>query len=231
MAWKLYEMRILLVEDNLALAELLVARLQKRKIAADSTCTLEDASAYLHAGEYDALILDLGLPDGDGIDWLQSLPAERPPVLILTARGSLSERILGLDTGADDYLVKPAEVDEIAARLRAIVRRPGQREAVILSHGPVSLRPDTREVMIAGETVPLSVRETDLLEILLRRAGQVAPRELIEGLLYGVDDIVTPNALEALASRLRKHLAEAGEPDLLHTVRGVGYLLESRGAE
>lgn len=223
-------MRILLVEDNAALADLLEQRLQKRNIQTDAVGNLADAGDYLRVGEYDAIILDLGLPDGDGLDWLKSLSPERPPVLMLTARGRIEERIQGLDAGADDYLVKPADVDEIAARLRAILRRPGQRDSVVLSHGTVSLQSDNREVRVKGATITLGQRETDLLEIMLRRAGKVIPREVIEGTLYGVDEAVTPNALEALASRLRKRLAEAGEPSILHTVRGVGYYFGNREA-
>ena len=117
-------MRVLLIEDNADFASLLTEGLTKRSISSEHAATLRDADLFLASNAYDAIILDLGLPDGDGVDWLNALPQNRPPVLILSARGALTERVLGLDSGADDYLVKPAEVDEIAARLRALLRRP-----------------------------------------------------------------------------------------------------------
>ncbi|MBN05212.1 response regulator transcription factor [Ponticaulis sp.] len=218
-------MRILIVEDNPALSTLLAERLGVRGINADLAANLEDADHLLHAGQYDAILLDLGLPDGDGLIWLAGQPDSRPPVLVLTARGTLHERVKGLDTGADDYLVKPAEAEEIAARLRAIRRRPGTRESVQLECGGLSLNPVTREVQFNLNPFKLGGKETEMLEILIRNCGRVIPRERIEAGIYGADEAVTPNALEAIASRLRKRLSDAGADGMLHTVRGVGYYL------
>jgi len=216
-------MRTLIIEDNAELAGLLAERLAARGIDSDIASCLADADDHVAVGQFDAIMLDLGMPDGDGIDWLRRLPADRPPVLILSARSTLDDRVTGLDTGADDYLVKPAEIDEIAARLRALVRRPGRRDPVVLQVGNVVFDTTSRQAEISGRPLPIGKKESDFLEVLLRNPGRVVPRERLEGVLYSASDPVSPNALEAVASRLRRRFAEAGESDILHTVRGVGY--------
>ena len=145
-------MRILIVEDNARMAELLSEGLGKRGFACDTATDLAGADDYMAVTAYEGIILDLGLPDGDGLDWLGTLPPDRPPVLALTGRGALEERITGLDAGADDYLVKPAEVEEIAARLRAILRRPGTRRPTLLSSGALSFDPATRETRLRSSS-------------------------------------------------------------------------------
>ena len=221
-------MRTLIVEDNAELARLLAERLNARGIDSDIAGSIGEANDYMAVGQFDTIMLDLGLPDGDGIDWLRGLPSDRPPVLILSARSTLDDRVTGLDTGADDYLVKPAEVDEIAARLRALVRRPGHRDPVVLRVGRVAFDTTSRQAEVDGHRLAIGRKEADFLEILLRHAGKVVPRERLEGVLYSTSDPVTPNALEAVASRLRRRFAEAGEDDILHTVRGVGYFFGTR---
>lgn len=221
-------MRILIIEDNRALAELLSDRLAARGIKSDKAMYLSDASYLMSIGEYDALLLDLGLPDGDGLDWLASLSATRPPVLILTARGTLRERVLGLDTGGDDYLVKPAEAEEIAARLRAIIRRPRKREDQLLTCHDLSMDRVTREVRCGDQPLLLGAKEGSMLEVLMRSCDEVVTRDRLEFAIYGADEAVTPNALEALASRLRRRLSETGTKTMLHAVRGVGYYLGPR---
>lgn len=221
-------MRTLIIEDNAELAHLLAERLSARGIDSDIAGGITEADDHMAVGRFDAIMLDLGLPDGDGIDWLRGLPADRPPVLILSARSTLDDRVTGLDTGADDYLVKPAEVDEIAARLRALVRRPGRRDPVVLQVGNIAFDTTSRQAEVDGQALSIGRKEADFLEILLRNAGKVVPRERLEGSLYSASDPVTPNALEAVASRLRRHFAEAGENDILHTVRGVGYFFGKR---
>jgi two-component system response regulator QseB len=221
-------MRTLIIEDNRELAGLLAERLGARGIDSDIAGGIAEADDHMAVGQFDVIMLDLGLPDGDGIDWLRGLPADRPPVLILSARSTLDDRVTGLDTGADDYLVKPAEVEEIAARLRALIRRPGRRDPVVLTVGDVTFDTTSRQAELSGRPLAIGRKEADFLEILLRNAGKVVPRERIEGALYSAADPVTPNALEAVASRLRRRFAEAGEEDILHTVRGVGYLFGNR---
>jgi len=221
-------MRTLIIEDNAELARLLAERLAARGIDSDIAGCIAEADDHVAVGQFDAIMLDLGLPDGDGIDWLRSLPEERPPVLILSARSTLDDRVTGLNTGADDYLVKPAEVEEIAARLRALVRRPGRRDPIVLKVGNVTFDTTSRQAEIGGQAIAIGRKEADFLEILLRNAGRVVPRERLEGTLYSASDPVTPNALEAVASRLRRRFAEAGEDDILHTVRGVGYFFGRR---
>jgi two-component system response regulator QseB len=218
-------MRVLVVEDNVRMAELLAEGLGRRGFTCDIGHDLAEASDFVTATTYDVLLLDLGLPDGDGVDWMRRLPRERSPVLVLTARDTLADRVAGLDSGADDYLVKPADIEEIAARLRALLRRPGLRVPAILRVGPLTFDPASREAKVEDQPLKLARREADLLEHLMRCAGAVTPRESIEASLYAWDDAVTPNAIEAVASRLRRRLAEAGAGGMLHAVRGVGYYL------
>lgn len=222
-------MRILIVEDTARLSALLAEALATHGFVSDRAPTLAAADEAMAVASYDAIVLDLGLPDGDGLNWLgRRRSAALPPVLALTARGTLAERVAGLDAGVDDYLTKPFAADEVAARLRALLRRPGPRAAPILTAGPIALDVATRRATVEGAPLELSRRELDLLELLLRRAGSVVSKDAIETALYSFDADVTPNAVEAIVSRLRKHLDEAGLPGALHTIRGVGYLLEDR---
>lgn len=220
-------MRLLIIEDNERLAGLIANGLDRQGYACDKAASLEDADDCIGAADYDAVILDLGMPDGDGLEWLAR--ARRAgcmvPALILTARGALGDRIAGLDAGADDYLVKPAEVDEIAARLRALLRRPGNRAPTVMTSGALAFDTASRMGTIGGTPLDLSRREADLLEVLMRREGCVVQRGAIEEALYSFNDPVTPNAIEAVISRLRRKLEECGETGRLHTVRGVGYML------
>lgn len=220
-------MRILLIEDNGRLADLMMAALVRRGFACDHAASLDMASEAMAAQVHDVLIVDRGLPDGDGIDWLRGMRqrGHMQPALILTARDALEDRVAGLDAGADDYVVKPAEVDEIAARIRALLRRPGPRARTGLNCGPLHFDTATRSARYHAELVDLSRREADLLELLLRQAGAVVRREAIENALYSFTETVTPNAVEATVSRLRRKLEEAGVQGMLHTVRGVGYML------
>jgi two-component system response regulator QseB len=220
-------MRILLIEDNARLAALMVAGLARRGFACDEVSDLATAETAIEATRYDAMILDLGLPDGDGMAWLKRQRAigRMEPALILTARDALEDRVSGLDAGADDYVVKPAEVDELAARIRALLRRPGPRAETLLTCGDLSFDAARREAHHAGRLIDLSRRECDLLEALMRKAGTVVRRNAIESALYSFAEPVTPNAVEANVSRLRRKLEDAGALDMLHTVRGVGYMV------
>lgn len=220
-------MRLLIIEDNTRLAGLIANGLDRQGYACDQATSLAHADDCIASAEYDAIILDLGMPDGDGLEWLARARrgGHMVPALILTARGALGDRIAGLDAGADDYLVKPAEVDEIAARLRALLRRPGNRAPTAMTSGAIAFDTASRSGTIDGTSLDLSRREADLLELLMRREGSVVQRGTIEEALYSFNDPVTPNAIEAVISRLRRKLDEHGQTGRLHTVRGVGYML------
>ncbi|WP_062785926.1 winged helix-turn-helix domain-containing protein [Novosphingobium capsulatum] len=225
-------MRILVIEDNERLARLMVDGLQLRGFSCDIALRLSDADDAMASAIYDAIILDLGLPDGDGVAWLAASRRYRdmPPAIVQTARGALEDRVLGLDAGADDYVVKPVEVEELAARLRALLRRPGLRAQTVVEVG--SLRFDTarRTAHVGDLEIELSRREADLLELLMRRAGAVVRREVIENALYNFHEQVTPNAVEAAISRLRRKLEDARMRGVLQTIRGVGYILKDTAA-
>ncbi|WP_446654386.1 response regulator [Blastomonas sp.] len=222
-------MRLLIVEDNGRLAGLIAEGLGRRGFICDTAPDLATAEESLASAAFDAIILDLGLPDGDGLAWLQQQRSLRQliPALMLTARGGLEDRIAGLDAGADDYLVKPVDIEELAARVRALLRRPGPRAMNLLESGALRFDPVTREARMEDRVIELSRREADLLELLMRRLGSVVVREAIENALYSFNEPVTPNAVEAIVSRLRRKLEEAGLAGQLHTVRGVGYMLRS----
>ncbi len=220
-------MRVLIVEDNDRLAELVADGLRRRGFSCDVAECLADADSAMDGAAYDAIVLDLGLPDGDGIDWLAARRRYRqvPPAIVQTARGALEDRVTGLDAGADDYVVKPVEIDELAARIRALLRRPGLRVQAILEVGLLTFDAARRSARYAGKAIELSRREAGLLEVLIRRAGTVVPRGAIEDALYSFNEPVTPNAVEAAMSRLRRKLDEVGASESLHTIRGVGYML------
>lgn len=222
--------RILVVEDNERLAGLIADGLAAQGHVCDAVTTLAAATDALRDAPFDGIVLDLGLPDGDGIDWLRARHAPRPPILVLTARDALEDRIRGLDAGADDYLPKPFAMSELAARLRALLRRPGTRQDAQLTLGNVTFDPASQRVAIGGITLDLTRREAALIELLMRRADQVVRRAVIESSLYTFDEAVTPNAVEANVSRLRRKLEEAGAELELHTIRGVGYMARARGA-
>jgi two-component system response regulator QseB len=203
--------------------------LTRAGFTADAASNLDGANEALRAATYDLILLDLGLPDGDGVDWLKRKRASGLgiPVLVVTARDALGDRIKGLDSGGDDYLVKPFEIEELLARCRALLRRPQAAQSTILSVDGIDLDLTTRSVRVNDRAIELGRRETAMLEVLLRRSGTVVPRDVIENQLYSYSDEVTPNAIEAALSRLRRKLAEAGSPAQIHTVRGVGYMLRT----
>ena len=226
-------MRVLLIEDNVRLGELIGDGLRRDGFVVDQRCSLNDAVEALDFGGYDLLLLDLGLPDGDGLDLVRSLRRRKisTPILILTARGGLSDRVTGLYVGADDYLVKPFEMVELSARCRALLRRPCGSLGVTLEAGNVRLDTTSRSLTVAGVEAHMPPRETALLEQLLRRAGQVVPKSALEDQLYSMDDEVTPNALEVAASRLRRRLANVSADVTVRTAYGVGYALVSTMGE
>ena len=223
-------MRLLLVEDNDRLAELVVKGLSEAGFTVDRVARLDEAAAALAAGKFDTVVLDLSQPDGDGGAWLRERRAagDKLPVLMLTARASTGDKVKGLNSGADDYLAKPFEMEELVARLKALLRRPGGVLGLTLELGRLSFDTVHREAAVVGRRLSLSASELTLLELLLRRAGRVVPRRLLEEGLYGFDDDVGPNSLEAHVSRLRKKLEAAEAGVEIHTLRGVGYLAAER---
>ncbi|WP_157215293.1 response regulator [Flavisphingomonas formosensis] len=220
-------MRLLLVEDNARLASLIREGLDRQGFAVDWCETVDGAEHALRINDYDLMLLDLGLPDGEGLDLVRSLRRRQDmmPILVLTARGGLDDRVMGLDAGADDYLVKPFQIPELAARCRALLRRPGASLGTHLTVGNVILDSAERSVTVGGIPVDATPREVDLLECLLRRAGHVVAKPALEGALYSMDAEVTPNALETCVSRLRKRLTSAAADVQIRTVHGVGYAL------
>ncbi|MEK9969725.1 MAG: response regulator transcription factor [Ferrovibrio sp.] len=225
-------MRLLLIEDETALLDLVQRSLVRAGFAVDVAATAEQARDALAASRYDAMILDLGLPDEDGLTILRELRSKRDttPVLILTARDGVDDRVAGLNSGADDYLLKPFAVDELVARLKALLRRPNGALGMVLEAGNISFDTIGRTVAIDGRAIPLTAREMALLENLLRRVGRVVPKRHLEERIYGFDDEVTPNSLEVLLHRLRRKLSGSGFSGEIHTVRGVGYLLAESAA-
>jgi DNA-binding response OmpR family regulator len=223
-------MRLLLIEDHAPLAEAIGEALARAGFTVDRAGTARQARSMAATVDYGLVVLDLGLPDGDGLRLLPELRAGgRVPVIVLTARDALADRLAGLDGGADDYILKPVEMSELAARCRAVLRRPGDRAETLLQVGPIRFDTIRRNVTADGRPVTLGRRETAILEQLMRAAGRVVARGALEEALYGFDDDVTPNALEAAMSRLRKALAAAGSPLPIVTVRGIGWML-ARGS-
>ena len=216
-------MRILLVEDDPQLGDGLCIGLRQAGFTVDWLQTGKSASAALAVETFDLVVLDLGLPDGCGMQVLRTLrQAGRDlPVLILTARDAVSDKIAGLDAGADDYLVKPIDLDELAARLRALARRRQGRATLLLVHGSLTLDPAGRRVTRDGVEVSLSAREFSLLQVLLEAAGRVLPKSQLEQALYGWSDEPDSNALEVHIHHLRKKLGST----LIRTLRGVGYTI------
>jgi DNA-binding response OmpR family regulator len=220
-------MRLLLVEDNERLRTLTQAALARAGFPADGFATATDAEAALRSVAYSVMILDLGLPDEDGLALLRRLRAsgDALPVLILTARGGIEERVRGLDAGADDYLVKPFANEELVARIRVLLRRPGGLLSDTLELGTLSLDTASRQVTVGDHVRFLSPREVAVLEILLRRSGRVVAKKLVEDYLFGLSGDVGSNAVEVYVHRLRKQLSDARADVAIHTIRGVGYMI------
>lgn len=225
-------MRLLMIEDNARLAEYVSTACRAKGFAVDHVGTAADAHASLDTTNYDAVILDLGLPDSDGLSWLQEIRRknDQTPVLILSARDGAQTVVSGLNLGADDYLSKPFEFDVLIARIRALLRRPGRALSVVLTEANVSFDTSTREVRVNDHLIELGRREMDGLELLMRRTGRVVPKAAIEEAIYAFGDEVASNAIEVLIHRLRKRIRDAGGDLHIHTVRGVGYLLSDSPA-
>lgn len=216
-------MRILLVEDDPQLGDGLSVGLRQAGFAVDWVRDGQSADHALASESFDLLVLDLGLPRLSGMNVLRQTRrrGQQLPVLILTARDATGDKIAGLDAGADDYLVKPIDIDELAARIRALSRRSGGRAIPLLSHGDLLLDPAAHTVTLAGAGVELSAREFSLLQLLLENTGRVLTRSQLEQSLYGWQEEPDSNALEVHIHHLRKKLGT----ELIRTLRGVGYTI------
>jgi DNA-binding response OmpR family regulator len=220
--------RVLVVEDDEEIAQVLQRSLRLEgyevRIAGDGVSALDAAHAFLP----DLVILDLGLPRLDGIDVAKTLRREDDvPILMLTARDALESRVEGLDAGADDYLVKPFERQELLARMRALLRRRPPRGSAPLVVGDLRLNPDTHEVHRGERAIDLTQREFELLEYLMRNERIVISRQRLLDEVWGYDPFSTTNTIEVFVSNLRRKLEADGEPRLLHTIRGAGYVLRA----
>jgi two-component system response regulator QseB len=216
-------MRILIVEDDLLLGDGLCEGLRALGFAVDWFTDGAQADSALSTMPYDAIVLDLGLPGRDGLDWLARwrAGAERAPVVVLTARDAVEQRITGLDAGADDYLLKPIETAELAARLRAVMRRSQGRPEPVWQHGALRYEPALKEVQWRGALVKLTARECMLLELLLANPQRVMSKAFIQEKLYGFEQDIESNALEVHVHHLRRKI----DSRIVRTVRGMGYAL------
>jgi DNA-binding response OmpR family regulator len=219
--------RLLVIEDESRIAEILRKSLARAGFVVDVVASCADAQAALAGFPYDVAILDLGLPDGDGLNLLSAVRSagNQSPILVLTARDAVEDRVSGLDAGADDYLVKPFAVTELVARIKALLRRPGGALGTTLKAGNVNFDTIGRDVRIADTSLLLPRRESAILELLMRRLGRVVPKVVLEEKLYGIDDELESNAIPVHVHHLRRKLMDAGADAEIHTVRGVGYLL------
>jgi len=217
-------MRILLVEDDAVLGDAVQIGLSQEKYTTDWVKDGHSASLALKNETFDLLVLDLGLPQRSGMDVLKELrdAGNTIPVLILTARDTISDRVQGLDTGADDYLTKPFDMDELVARIRALLRRSSGRASPVLTHGEITLDPASHQVTNNGAVIELSGREFAILQVLLEFSGKVMSRSRLEEELYGWSSDVESNTVEVYIHHLRKKLGSS----LIRTIRGVGYMID-----
>jgi DNA-binding response OmpR family regulator len=218
--------RVLVVEDDDAISQVLQRSLRMEgydvRVAGDGMAALDEAHAFLP----DLVILDLGLPKLDGLEVAKTLrETDDVPILVLTARDAVESRVEGLDAGADDYLVKPFERQELLARLRALLRRRPPRGQAAISVGDLKLNPDTHEVLRGDRALDLTQREFELLEYLMRNERIVVSRQRLLDEVWGYDPFSMTNTIEVFVSNLRRKLEAGGEPRLLHTIRGAGYVL------
>ena len=224
-------MRLLLVEDEPEMAAAIITVLSKHGNIVDHVPTIEQGREALKEGVHEAVLLDRQLPDGDGMSLLSDMrrTGDTTPVIMLTAHDTYKDRVKGLDEGADDYIGKPFVAEELLARIRAAARRASNYASNIVSEGNLSMDISTLQVLVGGTNLDLPRREALALQILIRRSGRTVMRPSLEEAVYGFDDEIQSNALDSHISRLRKRLADAGAEAMIHTIRGVGYML--KGAE
>jgi DNA-binding response OmpR family regulator len=222
-------MRLLLVEDSQRLVDLLGERIREAGWRVDAVSSIAEATEAVASASHDLLLIDLGLPDGDGLDLVRSIrrSGNTVPILILTARASIEERIAGLDAGADDYLVKPFNHGEFLARCRAMLRRSPLTVQPVLTAGGLAYDPSTASLTAGGAEVHLAPRERALAELLMREAGRVVAKRKLEAALSEYGEELSTNGLEITVSRLRRKLEGTDCGAVIETVRGVGYMLRA----
>ncbi|TCP93750.1 DNA-binding response OmpR family regulator [Sphingomonas sp. PP-CE-1A-559] len=222
-------MRILIVEDEVEFAAALYRSLTRERFVVDHVDRLTMAREAARSVAYDLVLLDRTLPDGDGLSLVPSLRAGNSglPIIVLSARGEISDRVAGLDEGADDYLIKPFALEEMFARIRAVRRRPADLAVEQIRVGALVFDVANDEAVVAGVKLDLVRRELRVLATLVKRRGRTVLRESLEHAVYGFDDEVQSNTLDSHISRLRRKLAEAGAGIEIHAIRGVGYLLKA----
>jgi DNA-binding response OmpR family regulator len=220
-------LRLLIIEDEDRLSGILKTKLGVSGFTVDVACSVGDAVAALELVNYDAAVLDLGLPDGDGLDVLAAARrmGKALPILILTARDAVADRVAGLNAGADDYLTKPFAMSELIARINALLRRPGGVLGITLEAGNLRLDTVGRELMIEGAPVRLSRQELAILEQMMRRLGRTVPKAVLEEKLYGIDEEPDSNTIPVHVHHLRRQMLAANASLAIHTIRGVGYIL------
>jgi DNA-binding response OmpR family regulator len=220
-------LRLLVIEDEDRLAGLVKSQLGAAGFVVDLVGNANDAVAALEVTNYDAALLDLGLPDRDGLLVLSAARrmGKTLPILILTARDAIEDRVSGLNAGADDYLTKPFAMAELIARIQALLRRPGGVLGITLEAGNLSLDTVGRELTIDGNPIRLSRQELGILEHMMRRVGRIVPKAVLEEKLYGIDEEPESNTIPVHVHHLRRQLQNAGATLVVHTVRGVGYIL------
>ncbi|WP_144578621.1 response regulator transcription factor [Agrobacterium sp. DE0009] len=221
-------MRVLIVEDETEFANALRVALERERFVVDQADCISMAQEAGMSGSYDLVLLDRTLPDGDGLSLLPVLRETHPglPVIVLSARGEVTDRIAGLDNGADDYLIKPFEVDEMFARIRAVRRRPADLASEEIHVGALVFDVTNDEASVGGVRLDLTRRELCVLASLVKRRGRTVLREALEQAVFGFDDEVQSNTLDSHISRLRRKLAEAKAGIEIHAIKGVGYLLK-----
>lgn len=223
--------RILVVEDDADIASLLGRELRGLGHTVDAVRLAEDALQAARGNDYALMIIDLGLPDGDGLDLVREMRrrAIEVPILMLTARRKVEDRVIGLSCGADDYLVKPFAVSEVRARVSALLRRPSRLRGNRVAIANLVVDCDALEAIVEGVSLPLAFKQYQLLELLVRRKNHMTPKRMIEETLYGFDDEVSANSIEAHVSKLRRALRAAGVGVNIETRRGIGYRLVDLG--
>jgi len=226
-------MRILLIEDHQRFAGFVQESLDKEGFSVDVVNTAAAGDDAISSVKYDAVLLDLGLPDQDGLELLKSWrkKGEETPVLILSAREKIDEKVLCLNSCGDDYLLKPFAMEELVARIRALLRRPYEVLGLVLNAGNISFDTTARGVLVEGKANSVPRREIGVMEHLIRRVGRVVPKDVLEDKIFGFGKEISLNSIEVHISRLRKRLSGTGADIVVQTVRGVGYLLSDENSQ